>query len=382
MIEEYLSGSVRQSTERVRQLRGIVQSRYPREYDGLRQLCLAKLDQALGELNALAGERIIDIAIQTPRRVRVFKRVVEQINNVEGIGVFALHRANAEDAFLNRLITDICSEISYPLITPVICHMSQDYFHIYPDFNLLCLPLIESRFLLHLPDVYHELCHPLHSNRNLELPALEPYARSFKRMLFDMVGHFQAEYIAADRLRNQEARLFQLQLWRNCWTKYWTEEFFCDLFGVLTVGPAYAWSHYHLCVKRGGDPFTTPLMFEDSHPADDARIRAMLGTLRLFDCFRKDAETIATAWQEFVNTMGYKAGPEYYQCYPDTHLGNLLTRAKEGVEGIGVQLADSQKSGQIRALLNQAWRVFWEGSTTFHQWETARISELRSQAAA
>jgi hypothetical protein len=279
MIEEYLAGSIRQCIERVRQLRGIVQTRYPREYDGLRQLCLTKLDQAHIEFKALASERIIDMTIQTPRRVRAFKRLVEQLNNVEGIGVFALNRASAEDEFLNRLITNICTEISYPLITPVISHMSQDYFHIYPEFNLLCLPLIESRFLLHLPDVYHELCHPLH--RNLDLPTLEAYQNAFKRSLFEKVEHFENEIVAAERLRNQEAHVFQLQLWRTCWVKYWMEEFFCDLFGVLTAGPAYAWSHYHLCVKRGGDPFQTPLMFESTHPADDARMRPC------WKCFEK-----------------------------------------------------------------------------------------------
>jgi hypothetical protein len=76
MIEEYLAGSVRQSLERVRQLRGIVQASYPREYDGLRQNCLNKLDQAVIELNALISERVVDVKIQTPRRVRTFKRVV------------------------------------------------------------------------------------------------------------------------------------------------------------------------------------------------------------------------------------------------------------------------------------------------------------------
>ena len=94
------------------------------------------------------------------------------------------HRSGPDDDFLNRLITGVCNEISYPLITPVISQMSQDYFHIYSDFNLLCLPLIESRFLLHLPDIYHELCHPLH--RSLELPALSDYQDdAFKQALFE-----------------------------------------------------------------------------------------------------------------------------------------------------------------------------------------------------
>lgn len=380
MIERYLAGSIRQSIERIRQLRGIVQGQYPREYDGLRQICLGKLDHALGELKTLTSERIVDADLQTPRRVRVFKRTLENIGAIEGIGVFALNRASVEDAFLNRLITTICTEIRYPLITPVVSHMSQDYFHIYPAFNLLCLPLIESRFLLHLPDVYHELCHPLH--RNFDVPKLEPYASAYKAAIFSMVGHFQREADAADRLRNQEARLFQLQLWRTCWTKYWMEEFFCDLFGVLTVGPAYVWAHYHLCVKRGGDPFQTPMMFETSHPADDARMRTMLGALQQFDDFRDDADAIAIAWKQFLGAMGYRAPPEYFQCYPDAEIIGTIRAAKDGIQHIGVSFANLRNVPEIRSLLNEAWRVFWRSPENFQTWEGAQVAELRCRAAA
>jgi hypothetical protein len=380
MIEAYLSGSILQSIERIRQLRGIVQSRYPREYDGLRQLCLTKLDQAHFEFSALTKERIIDGSIQTPRRVRAFKRLVEQLNGIEGIGVFALNRASDEDKFLNRVITDICAEISYPLITPVISHMSQDYFHIYSDFNLLCLPLIESRFLLHLPDVYHELCHPLH--RALDSPALQPYQDAFKQCLFGMVGHFQNETLAAERLRNQEARLYQLQLWRTCWTKYWMEEFFCDLFGVLAVGPAYAWSHYHLCIKRGGDPYQTPLMFEASHPADDARMTVVLAMLRTNPTFQRNADAIEAAWKEFVSRMGYSVPAEYYQCYPAAQFSMMIAAAKKGVAGIGIQPADAHCMAGLRSLLNEAWSTFWQAPASYQSWETRRVSELRARVSA
>jgi len=375
MIEEYLAGSVRQSLERVRQLRGIVQGRYPREYDGLRQNCLNKLDQAVTELNALMGERVVDVEIQTPRRVRAFKRVVEHLNNVEGIGVFALNRTSTDDDFLNRLITDVCKEILYPLITPVISQMSQDYFHIYPDFNLLCLPLMESRFLLHLPDIYHELCHPLH--RTLDLPRLEPYEKAYKQTLFGMVRHYQSEMDAADRLLNQQARLFQLQLWRTCWVKYWMEEFFCDLFGLLAVGPAFAWSHYHLCIKRGGDPFHTPLMLETTHPADDARMRALLQMLRTNEAFRKDADAIEAAWEEFLETMGYRAPPEYLQCYSGILVSAVVAGAKQGIEGIGLYTAGVGRSAPIRTLLNDAWDTFWMNPSGYQAWETKRILEIR-----
>lgn len=380
MIEDYLSGSIRQSIERIRQLRGIVQSRFPREYDGLRQICLGKLDQILVEFNNLAAERIVDPTLQTPRRIRIFKRLVEQLNTVEGVGIFALNRVNVADTALNRLITEISTEINYPLINPVVSHMSQDYFHIYSEFHLLCLPLIESRFLLHMPDIYHELCHPLH--RNLDLPNLEPYARAFKSSLFGMVAHFHREALAADRLRNQEARLFQIQLWRTCWAKYWMEEFFCDLFGALTVGPAYAWAHYHLCIKRGGDPFTTPLMRETSHPADDARMRAMLSMLRSLRGFDSEADSIERAWREFVAAMAYRATAEYHLCYPDAQIDAITRAAKEGVDGIGIVAATSRTKARVRDSLNEAWRVFWNAPADFPAWEVAEVGKLLPPMAA
>lgn len=377
MIEAYLSGSIRQSLERVRQLRGIVQGRYPREYDGLRQICLTKLDQAQLELNALASERLVDRAIQTPRRVRAFKRLVEHLNTIEGIGAFALSRASEEDKFLNRLITEVCSEISYPLVFPVVSSMSQDYFHVYSEFNLLCLPLIESRFFLHLPDVYHELCHPLH--RAMESPAMDGYQRAFKQSLFGMVAHFDDEMHATDRLRNSGARLFQLQLWRTCWTKYWMEEFFCDLFGVLAAGPAYAWSHYHLCIKRGGDPFHSPRMFEASHPADDARMTAILLMLRAEPAYQDVVDRIDAAWKQFITTMNYAPPPEYFACYPADQIQKMVAAAKAGVDAIGIQIARPGETGGLRALLNEAWTVFWQAPHAYQAWESERVLELRAR---
>jgi hypothetical protein len=377
MIEAYLSGSIRQSLERIRQLRGIAQGRYPREYDSLRLICMAKLDQAQLELNALLAERVVDQGIQTRLRVRAFKRIVEHINDIERIGAFALSRANDEDKFLNRLITQVCEEISYPLIAPVVSSMSDDYFHIYFAFNLLYLPLIESRFLLHLPDVYHELCHPLH--QAMDSPKVEGYQRAFWRSLFEMVAHFDDQILAAERLRNQEAQIFQLQLWRTCWTKYWMEEFFCDLFGVLTTGPAYAWSHYHLSIKRGGHPYSWPRMLETSHPADDARMSAILWMLRSQLGFLSEAEKIGSAWREFTSTMNHTASPEYHACYPTDQIRKMAAAAKAGVEAIGVKILYSGESAGIPAMLNDTWKVFWKNPEAFQAWETERVLELRDR---
>ena len=121
-------------------------------------------------------------------------------------------------------------------------------------------------------------------------------------------------------------------------------------------------------------------MFESTHPADDARMRAMLLALRLFDCFKNDADTIKRAWQEFTATMGYKAEPEYFQCYPDTHLVRLVSRAKDGVKGIGTRFADARQEGQVRSSSMRHGSSSGKRRSPFSL-DAAKVGELRGQAA-
>lgn len=377
MVEQYLTGSIDQSLERIRQLRQIVQKRYPPEYESLQQICLDQLDETQIALQRLAKETIVNTALQTPRRVREFKRIVRQLNAVEGVGVFALSRKSSDDDFLNQLITGICREIAYPLTPPTVSHISQDYFHISPGFNLLCLPLIESQFLLHLPDIYHELCHLFHYKQNTDLPSLESYHAAYKWSIFEMVKHFRNEITAAERVRKPEGKVYQLRLWDTYWTKYWMQEFFCDLFGVLTTGPTFVWSHYHLCIKHGGDPFETPLIFESTHPADDARMRAMLIMLTKIG-FKEEMKLIEKAWQDFVKIMDHDSTVEYQQCYPEPMVTRIVSEAKEGIEGTGVVTAKPDALKPIVGLLNSAWQEFWRAPEDYQAWETAQFDDLRT----
>lgn len=379
MIEDYLQGAIGQSLERERQLREIVQRHYRREYDGLRQICLGRLDSARAELQTLAREAIANGKLQTPRRLREFKRAIEQLNAIESVGAFALSRAGPEDDFLNELITAICREIRYPLVVPTVSQMSQEYFHIYPEFNLLCLPLIEGRFLLHLPDIYHELCHPLHRPQNLDLPKLEPYHDAYKQSLFAALEYFDKESVEADRLRKPEARFRQIQLWCTCWIKYWMEELFCDLFGVLTSGPAYAWAHYHLCIERGGDPFETPHALAVSHPADDARMKVILKALSAMG-FPSDCALVEGAWKDFLATTTACATPEYSQCYSDAVTSQIVGAAKDAVEGIGIRIAAPGAMPPAIGVLNDAWRHFWLDPRQYPAWEKKSLDGLRTSA--
>jgi len=79
-------------------------------------------------------------------RLRSFRRLVADLDLLESTGVMALTRRHTDDQFLNQTIETIRSEIRYPLAAPVVSSLSQQYFHIKSELNLLFVPLIEGTF--------------------------------------------------------------------------------------------------------------------------------------------------------------------------------------------------------------------------------------------
>ena len=106
-------------------------------------------------------------------RIRLFRRLRADLTNVETTAVAALTRSHTDDAALSGLVADIHREINCPLAAPTVTCLSRAYFSINLDFRLLEVPLAESDFLLHLPDLYHEIAHPLITEENN--PVIEPY---------------------------------------------------------------------------------------------------------------------------------------------------------------------------------------------------------------
>lgn len=119
-------------------------------------------------------------------------------------------------------------------------------------------------------------------------------------------------------------------------------------------------------------------MFETSHPADDARMQALLQMLRLIG-FDKDAELIQTAWQEFLKIKSFRPSPEYGQCYSASLITSAVTCAKDGIQDIGVKLAGTACSTPVRDLLNEAWLCFWKNPCGYQVWESQQVDNLRKQ---
>lgn len=373
MFDEYILGVTSQLERRVRELKLRIPRKLPRDYDSLAQACRNKLDAVVEQLQSLREGAEYARPETQPERTRRLKRTVADLDLLETAGIAALYRAREDDHKLNDLLERITREIEYPLVTPIVTTLSQQYFYIYPELNLLCVPLTEGRFLLHLPDLYHELAHPLLVAWNE--PHVEPFQKALDRALSHVLTYLQEEKAKSDRRSGPASFSVQLQFWEALWIRSWLVEFFCDLFGAFTLGPAFAWAHLHLSMMRGENPFDVPSTRWSSHPADDARMRAVLDALAASG-FGTEASQIRAAWELCLERCGFKPEPEYRRCYPDSLLRSLVKEAKDGVEKMSCRIAGPNTADPVHKVLNDAWREFWNSPRSYVQWEEETVQSL------
>lgn len=291
---------------------------------------------------------------------------------LEAIGIAALERANRHDRSLNQLIERIVHEISYPLLPPVVTALSQQYFQIYPQLGLLSVPLSEGAFLLHLPDLFHELAHPLVTERHN--PRVKPFQNSLLKAIDLVLAYMAEERIKESRRRGPSQIEFYLRQWERSWTS-WVVEFFCDLFAVYTAGPSFAWAHLHLSAKLGSNPYHVPLLSVSTHPADSARMTAILYGLANSG-YLEETGAISGRWQELLQIAGTRAEPEYQRCFPEQILEALAQIALKGITAMGCRVADPSMQDPVCSILNQAWTEFWHTPTNYATWEKTAVKEL------
>lgn len=346
----------------------------PREFHVLVQRCNDELSGLLDGLRALLEDPQMQLPNYQPERLRQFRRIVEYMSFLETTAIAPLERFNDDDVFLNRLIEHIRTEIHYPLLPPVVTSLSQEYFHIFPNLNLLFVPLSEGDFLLHLPDLYHELAHPLVTERYNR--RVKPFQDAFSNALDIVLEYLAAEQQKEERRHGPQKIGFYLYLWQKSWLE-WMTEFYCDLYAICTVGPAFAWSNIYLCAKIGHNPFSVPTTRLESHPADAARMKVMLYGLELLG-FTHEVPAIQAKWDELITISGARPEPEYRRCFPDSILRQIAENAITGVNGIGCQVATPQTKTPVYSLLNEAWTKFWDDPLQYITWEREAVRHLRS----
>jgi hypothetical protein len=361
--------------ERGQRLIGMIPTGLPLELMPLERTCRSKLAEKLDELSdLLIGEAWLAPENQ-PERLRQFKRLVRGLDIIETVCIAALERAHQSDLYLNRLVDRIRQEIAYPLPPPVVTSLSQAYFHTWPEFHLMLVPLSEGNFLLHLPDIYHELAHPLFRERYD--PKIKHFTDAALEALDEVTVYIETELEKENRRSGPEQLSAHLELWLTCWLKGWMEEFFCDLFASSTLGPAFAWSHLHLSATRGDEPYKVPVgMRATTHPPDGARMSAMLELLTLIGFANKAAE-IEDHWNRFVTTAQTQIEPEYLRCFPRHIIRMLAEKALRGVTEMKCRIASQDTNDFVHSTFDKAWLEFWHNPRAYVDYEKRSVERLK-----
>jgi len=375
-LNDYFQGSVNQYVERGRCLLSMIPASLPREFHRLEQICRGRIRDVLDRLRSLVDDpRMLQPDVQ-PERLRRFRRAVWELDFLETVCISALERAIEADKYLNQMVDRIRTEIRYPLLPPVVTPLSQSYFKIYPELNLLCVPLSEGNFLLHLPDIYHELAHPLIAEKYD--PRVKPFQDALSRALDVALGYLDEELEKEKRSRGPKEFIDNLYGWSNAWVGGWAIELFCDLFAVYTLGPAFVWSHLHLSATRGKDPFHT--LGYASHPSDAARMSTMLSGLKLAG-FEAQVSEIQARWDELMLISAAVPESEYDRCFPHQVLDSFAQEALRGVAEIGCRCVSDLTNDIIHTTLNGAWIDFWREPEGYVDIEKTLVTKLRMHCA-
>lgn len=135
------------------------------------------------------------------REIRVCARAIEL---VEYFGISALRFESQDIGYLNNLIFKIHKEIKLPLNPPSVACISTKYYYFHPFTNVIFVPVGESRFLLHLPDVFHEIGHEVLSEKESEL-SLRKISESYQTAIRAITGYY------GRLMKKRGARLHRLQ---------------------------------------------------------------------------------------------------------------------------------------------------------------------------
>lgn len=375
-MEDYFEKAIPQYTARIGQALNSIPRDLSNEHAVLAAKCSSKLNETQVKLDVLKLDLSRQNGENNDEYLREFQRIVRDVEYVETVGIAALERSNEVDERLNFLVKKIRQEINYPLpIPPAVTAISRDYFYVHTrfNFNLICVPPGERHSLLHLPDLYHELAHPLLTEKNL--PKIQPFQEGLNNIRDIVLAHFTNEILHRSRQRGPNTYQGQAEIWLQNWYQSWSTEFLCDLFAVYTLGPAFVWSHYYLCTKKTKNPFEVGTNTSSTHPADDARMSLMLFALDRIG-FSKIADKIEIRWNELIESSASVKELEYSLCYPHKIICKIEEIAYQSVEKMNLRIVSPKTTDYVHTVLNNSWEEFWTNRDSYIDYEIEEVEKL------
>ena len=359
---------------------------YPMAYttlSGVAERCNTMLEDQIKILEATRRE-LYDREDNDIRDIfRQMKICARDISEVESYGIPPLYYQTEELGLLNDILFRIHSEIKLPFPHPAVCCTSNKYYFAHPATNTIYVPLGESEFLLHMPDLYHELGHYVLINSVKEL-RLKPIKEGYMKAMTKINNYYTKLIKTKKREFGPKDIPYYIERIKEQWNNYWMVEFFCDLFALFTVGPAYAWSHLHLTAKTSSEIHALSILLDQTHPSDEARMRLLAEGMKILE-YSDEVNQIKEKWSSMEKFLD-KPTTMYQYAFPSNLLKEIANSIFDSFRQTGISfstpenLSSNKEGNEMKILFNEAWDRFWRKSPEeFRKWEESKISELKKQ---
>lgn len=381
-MKTYFEAIIIEQIDRALHLKKMVPS--PLQYSelsGLKDRCGCIIDSIVADLRLLKQKLNNNYEDNIRIVIRELRRCTRELELVESYGISPLNFQSKEMEYLNKLVFKIHQEINYPLPHPSVACLSTQYYFFNPFTNVIFIPFGESEFLLHIPDMFHELGHGILSSNQNELK-LQKLNEKYKMIINEITKYYQELFSRKKRETGPPDFLFIIKLMHSNWKTYWVNEFFCDLFALFTLGPAYVYSHLHLSTKKSKNIYQFSSILPQTHPSDDARMNMLIIGLKLLK-FNKQPDDVLLKWQGMPYVSSSQPPSEYQYAYPKDLMEKISSLLLKGLKETNIPIIhpnklNSLENNDIRKLLNDAWNKFWEDPTKYRSWEEKEISKLKA----
>lgn len=330
-----------------------------------RRRMLQLVDRARGLVASMLADPDLEDPAYATSYFRDYKDVARLLHGIENLPLLVLRRFTKHDQTVTSLMAAICREVGFPHAAPICSSISSQYYWTVADMDLVFVPCLEPEHLLGLPDGYHEIGHILlfRDKKRLEYPALAIVDRWYDKTL-----------ARGKQLNWAQASLDEVDGFRHQWRRSWLLEFGADLIATYLVGPAFGWCNIRTSTNLGGGLFSGC----ESHPADDARARAVGVMLDRIGC-SEDGLAIQQRWDELVSLSNESPSGRYDLAYPPELLDELAEFFHIACADLGMrQYAPdaSNPAAPVTAAVNAAWCRFRQSPDTFGDYEQEALATL------
>jgi hypothetical protein len=302
-----------------------------------------------------------------PDHLRAYQQAIREVNVVEGAVGALFANPTVRDERLSDLGRRLWAEVGCRGEPPAITCTSGDYYFTHVPFHIVVVPVLETDFVLSVPDLVHEFGHLLLATVPNALDGIvhETVHPVFIRLVIDLESR-----------RAPDGQIDRARLGHAQWASQWLEEAACDAVAAYALGPIFAWQHMRLS-SAGDAPFGADSVVPFSHPSDDARMQLLVELLRRMGV-SAELEELTTAWQRFTDTLQAAAHP-YRQLFDPPELFPALADALlSEVAAWGVRDFRTAPTLGVVETLAEAWHRFRTNADDFRIWEREVVDRLPS----